>query len=154
MIIDINAKIISSFDRVAKAAKKASSKALRSSGAYLRKVVQSGIKKGKIKDGEMIPSKPGTPPHYWQQPGLNFKKSILFGVDAENESVVVGAIAGRYGKLGQLHEFGGSKMNKVWDRETKKEISVLATYPARPFMAPGLAKSKDKISKFWEDSIK
>lgn len=151
-MIDINAKIISSFDKVTKAAKKASSKALKSSGAYLRKVVQSGIKKGKIKDGEMVPSKPGTPPHYWQQPGLNFKKSILFGIDGEN--VVVGAIAGRFGKLGQLHEFGGQKMNKVWDREAKKEISVLATYPARPFMAPGLEKSKDKISKFWEDSIK
>ena len=153
-MIDINAKIIKSFDRVAKATKRASDRVLRCSGAYVRKVVQNSIKRGKIKDGKEVNSEPGNPPFYWQQPGLNFKKSILFAVDSINESVVVGPIAKGYNKIGNLHEFGGSQKVKVVDRETGKEKSVMATYPARPFMAPGLEKSQDKLAEFWENSIR
>lgn len=151
-MIDINTIIVKSFEQVEKAAVRATNTALRRSGAYVRSVAVRSIKKGKLVNGKMIPSKPGNPPFYWDQPGLTFNKSILFAHDAANQTMVVGPIAGRHGKLGALHEFGGSQKIKVMDNG--KEKSVMATYPARPFMQPALDKSQDKIAEFWENSIR
>lgn len=152
MIINITASIVKDFEKAGKAYKRASNSALRRAGAYVRRVAMNSIRRGTIVGGKMIASKPGTPPRYWAQYGLNFRQSILYKVDGDE--VVVGPIAGRHGKLGALHEFGGSQMIDVYDKDSGKKRSVLANYPARPFMAPALARSKRRISKFWEDTVK
>jgi len=152
-MIDISTKIINDFAKVEKAANRASVKALRSSGAYLRKVARNSIKsKTPPLDGKRKPSEAGKPPYSWKQPGMTFKDSILYAV--EDGNVVVGPMGwGRGKKVGQIQEFGGTASITMPDDDGNKK-SVLATYPKRPYMAPALERSQSKISEFWRNSIR
>lgn len=47
-----------------------------------------------------------------------------------------------------------NEMIAVVNSERDAEAQKTRTYPARPFMGPALASSKDKVASFWEGAIK
>lgn len=124
-IIDFHEK------QVLDAVKRGTIIALRRSGAYLRKVARNMVKKGNSA------SAPGTPPH---TKSGRLKSSILFGVDNQSETVVIGPAGNMVGTVMFAHEFGGKYKRQK--------------YPKRPLMGPALEASEPKLSKFWEDSLK
>jgi len=117
--------------RILDANRRGSLVALRRAGAYLRQVARHMVSKSpKASD-------PGSPPH--TRHGL-LKRSILFGVDNQAMTVVIGPAASMVGTSMQAHEFGG--------RYRKQD------YPKRPLMGPTLEASASKLPQFWEDSLK
>ena len=115
---------------VAKAAK-ASVDVLRRMGAYVRRVAQSKVRQS------TKPSSPGSPPH--TRRGA-LKRGILFGVDKQQKSVLIGPGFRFVGTSMQAHEFGGGY---------KKE-----RYPKRPLMGPSLKESAPHLAKMWENAVK
>lgn len=142
------------FDKIEKDYQRKTNRALFRSGAYTRAVSRSLVKKGKSVDGVQVPSKPGTPPFSWEQPGMTFRDSILYEVDRASQTVVVGAIGwGRNKTIGQTHEYGGTETVTVWEEDstgTKRRKRVKAHYPKRPFLAPAWEKSESKVAEFWK----
>lgn len=109
---------------------KASIDVLRRMGAYVRKVARSKVK---ISPN---PSPVGSPPN--SRNGL-LKRSILFGVEKQRQSVVIGPSEAIIGTAASAHEFGGAY---------KKE-----RYPKRPLMGPSLKESMPHLAKFWQDAV-
>jgi len=117
-------------EKVKKPAKQASFKNLGHAGAAIRMTARRSIRKSK----KASPS--GTPPHTRRG---QLQRGILYAVDKDAGSVVVGSAYKIVGQSGKAHEFGG---------KYKKQ-----NYPKRAFMAPALEKNESKIS-MWKDSIK
>lgn len=115
---------------VARAAK-ASVDVLRRMGAYIRRAAQSKVRQSRN------PSRPGEPPH--TRRGA-LKRGILFGVDRQSNSIVVGPSIRFVGTSMQAHEFGGG-----YKRER---------YPKRPLMGPSLRESAPHLAKMWENAVK
>lgn len=96
-------------EKVTAGVRKGNIRALRSAGAYTRKIAMNAIKS---KKNPNIASAPGTAP-YTHGRNKTFRKSILFGVNEKEESVVIGPAAlggdSKLAQLGALHEFGGTK---------------------------------------------
>lgn len=171
------------FNAVKIAMEKGNEAALRSSGAYLRKVARNSIK---ISEQS---SAPGQIPHSRRG---RLKNAILFAVSPGKTSVIIGPTAASVGKTGYYHEFGGVQIkkskrrqyrvgkpgpikidgNKVqWailrndkmlaraidlDRAAWSDSSLVKQrrYPQRPLMRPALDKSLGRLPGFWENSIK
>ena len=116
---------------VAEGVRKGSLTALRRAGAYTRKVAQNLIKVRRNRD---LASKSGTPP-FAHGAGKNLKKSILFGVDKADRSVVIGpsAMSGdaRLAKLGALHEFGGMAENRQPAKSSGTDWNTAKAGPVR-----------------------
>lgn len=116
---------------VAEGVRKGSLTALRRAGAYTRKVAQNLIKVRRNRD---LSSKSGTPP-FAHGAGKNLKKSILFGVDKADRSVVIGpsAMSGdaRLAKLGALHEFGGMAENRQPAKSSGTDWNTAKAGPVR-----------------------
>lgn len=115
---------------VARAAK-ASVDVLRRMGAYIRRAAQSKVRQSRN------PSRSGEPPH--TRRGA-LKRGILFGVDRQSNSIVVGPSIRFVGTSMQAHEFGGG-----YKRER---------YPKRPLMGPSLRESAPHLAKMWENAVK
>lgn len=113
------------------AVKYANKKALRSAGAYVRRTAVNSIHKSKKS------SSPGTPPNTRQ--GL-LKRSILFGVESDAGSVVIGPAKSFVGLSMTAHEFGGMYRGRK--------------YPKRRLMGPALDRGAPELPKFWKDSIR
>ena len=79
---------------------------------------------------------PGSPIH--THTGMA-RDSMLFGVQPQRESVVVGYSADKFDQLGELHEFGGTRGS--------------ARYPARPVMQPTLDKLTPQLPGLWRNAI-
>lgn len=128
-----DAKVRVDFDpeAVKQAVQKGSVKSLRQAGAYVRKSARNAVSRSKHS------SAPGTPPH--TRRGL-LKRSILFGVEKERQSVVIGPAYQFIGISMTAHEFGGMYRHRK--------------YPKRPLMGPTLLKTATQISKLWADSVK
>lgn len=123
------------------------------------------------------PSPAGSPP-YTHVPFthmLGFRRNLYYGYDAGTHSTVIGpSRKGEEWTIPQLHEFGGSKTLRQWvlvpkyPRYNKPIVrwagarenlgaGWVATgqvetkrYPARPYMAPALAKSRPRLAKLFE----
>ena len=95
---------------VAKAAK-ASVEVLRRMGAYVRRVAQSKVRQS------ARPSSPGEPPH--TRRGA-LKRGILFGVDKQRQSVLIGPGFRFVGTSMQAHEFGNAP-----EKPTRYSAAVL-----------------------------
>jgi hypothetical protein len=123
------------------------------------------------------PSSPaGQPPYVHSDDPVRTLKNILFAFNTANQSVIVGPVGLRHKYLrGQggiippeLHEFGGSTVipekqvtfpngGRKWVRRgsrvrpNQKTRNRRATYPARPFMAPAVAKTQStgKFKELW-----
>jgi hypothetical protein len=121
------------FDESGLAAKvaKASVDVLRRMGAYVRTVARR-----KVKTGER-PSVAGTPPR--SRTGA-LKRGVLFGVEKDSQTVVVGPSEKFVGTSMAAHEFGGA-----YKRER---------YPRRPLMGPSLKESAPRLAKLWQDAVK
>ena len=113
------------------AMKYASRKALGRVGAYVRATAKNLVHRS----GNASPA--GTPPN--TRRGL-VRNSILFGVEGDARSVVIGPAKSFVGISMTAHEFGGRFRGR--------------NYPARPLMGPALRQSAPRLPKLWEDSIK
>lgn len=129
------------FDReaVRRAVAPAKIKVLSKIGAFIRKSAQTSMRYTK-----KARSKPGEPPRAHKQFGALLRRLIYFGYDPSTDSVVVGPIRAKGGKAPNLQEFGGRAR---WGGK-------MVTLPARPFMAPALAKEEPKLPSYWSNSIK
>ena len=105
--------------------------ALRRAGAYIRKTARNRVS---ISGNA---SAPGSPPNTRQ--GL-LKRSLLFGVDKQQQRVLVGPAESLIGTAMHAHEFGG---------RYKKE-----RYPKRPLMGPTLERTRTQLPKLWEGAVK
>lgn len=97
------------FDRakLALAVAKAGTKILSASGAYIRKVARSMVKKTASKPGSPgKPSDPGAPPHTRGVAGRNLKQAVIFGVEKQQKAVFIGPSANVIGQTQYYHEFG------------------------------------------------
>ena len=82
-------------------------------------------------------SDPGTPPNTRKG---QLREAILYAVEKENATAVIGPTFEAVGLSATAHEFGGEYMG---DR-----------YPARPFMGPALEVIRPRLPGFWEGSVK
>ncbi len=140
-------------------------------GGYVRKTAIRSMrrvgKRGK-------PSRPGQPPKFHGDEQFSLRK-ILYGFDAIRQSVVIGPVKGNKktyvggvllpGTVPNLHEFGGrvgireKRVGSDWTPIGKRKARPgqpmrvrLATYPARPFMAPALVKAEKKFPGLWANN--
>ena len=119
------------FAKVVKAARKANIETLGHAGGYIRKVAQHSIKQSPK------PSAPGTPPHTRRG---QIKRAILYAVEKDRQSVVIGPSAEIVGDSASAHEFGGR-----YKRER---------FPKRPFMGPALKETQPQLPSIWSGSVK
>ncbi len=117
--------------RVLKKAREASFKSLGHAGAAIRMAARRSIKRGGGKSQE------GTPPHTRKG---RLKNAIMYAVERERQSVVIGPDVEMAGAAGKAHEFGG---------RYRKE-----NYPKRPFMGPALEKLRSRIPSMWAKSVR
>jgi hypothetical protein len=102
--------------------------ALRSTAAYTRTVSRNSMRKGKIKDGKRVHSKPGSPPFRWGE-GL-LRKHTLFAFDKSTHSFVVGAA-----------QLGRSKVPKQIEfSDAAKRIAE------RPHIRPAFEKARARMN--------
>ena len=120
----------SEWKRVLAAAKRATQKALYQAGALIRTTARRSIRKRK---GDSLP---GQPPHTHTNA---LRKSILFDVDREEQSVIIGPTANIIGEAGAVHEHGEDYFGRH--------------YPKRPFMGPALKKMQPRVAAIWRDSV-
>lgn len=113
------------------AVKYANRKAMRGVGAYVRRVAANSVHRSRSA------SAAGTPPH--TRRGL-LKNSILFGVEGDGRSVVIGPARSFVGISMTAHEFGGMYRGRK--------------YPKRELMGPALMKSAPELPKLWKDAIR
>ena len=113
------------------AVKYANRKAMRGVGAYVRRVAVNSVHRSKKA------SAAGTPPH--TRRGL-LKNSILFGVEGDGRSVVIGPAKSFVGISMTAHEFGGMYRGRK--------------YPKRQLMGPALMRSAPELPKLWKDAIR
>ena len=141
------------FDRqsVLSAADKAKIQALSKFGAFVRSDAQRSIRKRKKA------SSPGTPPT--NRTGI-LKKFIFFSYDLTQESVVIGPVRlnGRESPdTLQALEYGGRFTRYRGRRASgggkRQRVPYAASYPARPFMQPALAKNHTKLTGMWRAAI-
>jgi hypothetical protein len=83
------------------------------------------------------PAPPGQPVHTRQ--GL-IQRAIIYSVEKEKQTVVVGPSERVIGIAGKPHEHGGLFRGRM--------------YPARPFMWPALLRIRHRLPKYWAKSIK
>ncbi len=126
-----NVRIEFDSNAVRNAVKKGSPKPLTRAGAYIRKSARNAVSRSKKS------SSPGSPPH--TRRGL-LKRSILFGVERQRMTVVIGPAESFIGISMTAHEFGGIYRHRK--------------YPKRPLMGPTLLKVAPQLPKLWEDSVK
>lgn len=125
-------------------------------------------------------SAPGKPPNAHTDNPVATLRNILYGFDSWRGSVVIGPVRlnkkqylnGKLsaGTIPALHEFGGtagirekqitiggqSKWVPVGRRKPRPGQATrvrLARYPARPYMAPALAKAREKFPTIWYGSV-
>jgi len=120
----------SEWKRVQAAAKRATTKALYQAGAMIRTTARRSIRKRKGA------SAPGSPPHTHTNA---LRKAILFDVDRDRESVIIGPTADIIGEAGAAHEHG----EEYYGRD----------YPERPFMGPAHKKILPRVAELWRDSV-
>jgi len=110
---------------------RANFKNLGHAGATVRLIARQSIRKRKKA------SPTGTPPSTRKG---QLRRAILYKVEKERATVVVGPDANIVGTAGKAHEFGG---------RYKREV-----YPRRPFMGPALAKVRDRLPEMWANSVR
>jgi len=89
--------------KVVRASRRGSIKSLGQAGAYLRGIAKRSIKVSK----DSAPA--GHQPH--SRKG-RLKGAILFGVEKEQQRVVIGPTVTAVGRIGRTHEFGGTEPAK------------------------------------------
>ena len=117
--------------KVKRKADKGSFDSLNHAAAAIRLTARRSIRRNPKK------SSAGTPPH--TRRGL-LKRALLYKVEKQRLSAVIGPAYTIAGKSGQAHEFG----IKYYGRK----------YPKRSYMGPALKANKKRIPRLWSNSIK
>lgn len=148
----IGVKIKTDFRRRAlrKAGKDANFTSLGRAGAFIRQVMRRSIRR-RATGGK--PSLPGQPP---KSEGP-LRDAIRFEISPQKDDVAIGPTFGGFGKLGFIHEHGGSEIGKVFERTPDGRIKsrkVRKKYPARPFALPALEKARPRLPRLWANSVK
>ena len=130
-MIGIKARTKMDGKRVVRAARAGSIRSLGHAGAALRMTARRSIRRNKVESPE------GTPPHTRKG---QLRRAILFAVEKDRQTVVIGPEVAVVGTSGTAHEFGGQYRG--------------GRYPRRPFMGPALEKIKDRLPKLWAGSVK
>ena len=130
-MLGISCKTTTRFNSLERKVKQANFENLGHAAATLRKVARQSIRRRKK------PSQPGGPPH--TQTG-RLKRSILYSVDRQRQSAIIGPAASIIGPAGAEHEHGGR-----WRKER---------FPRRPYMGPALMKIGPRLPRMWASSIK
>lgn len=118
-------------EKVKKPAKQAAFKNLGHAGAAIRLTARRSIRKSSMAAPR------GSPPNTRRG---QLQRGILYAVNKNSESVIIGSAYTFVGQSGKAHEFGG---------KYKKQ-----NYPKRAFMEPALEKNASRLSRLWKDSIK
>ena len=114
-------------EKIKRKVRKANIESLSGTGAYIRRVARNKI----IQSPNSAPV--GSAPHSRRG---QLKKSLLFGVDRQRNSVVIGPAASLIGQSMVAHEYGKER------------------YPRRPLMGPSLQQSRSRLPAMWADSVK
>jgi hypothetical protein len=148
-------KINTNPNRVKRALKKGSFNSLGQAAGTIRRIAMNSIKQSPKKE----PAPVGKPPRtrFGQ-----LKKSIRFIVDKEKSTVVVGPGRSAIALVGAVHEHGRKVQGKPLVHVAKVDGVIVRTveergplvYPQRSFMAPAFEKVRDRLPKFWADSLK
>lgn len=93
-------------------------------------------------------SPPGSPPFAHKETGALLRKLLYFAYAPREKRGVVGPVAHRRGEAPRLNEFGGQVT-----RRSRRGVVHTSTYPARPFMAPALAKELPQLPARWSSSV-
>ena len=129
-MIGLDAKFIDKIRDLKKAEGRGVVEGLYEAGGYIRKTARRLIRPSKKS------STPGTPPHTQTR---ILRESILFSVNKERESVIIGPSRRKVEMVGAVHEFGETFMGRK--------------YPKRPFMGPALDITKESLPEKWKNSI-
>jgi len=129
-MIGMNAKIRFNTPRVRKAVNRGNVRSLGHAGARIRLRAKGSIRKRKG------PSARGKPPHTHRK---RLPRAILYKVEPERESAVIGPTYTKAGRWAEAHEKG---------RRYKGHL-----FPARPFMGPALEKERASLPKLWAGSV-
>lgn len=124
------AKYTDESQQVLKAAEKANYNNLGHAAASLRRAAMAKIRRGKKK------AKPGDPPHTRKG---QLRRSIVYSVDRQRESAIIGPRHSVVGTAAAAHEFGGEFRGQ--------------RYPQRPFMGPTLEENASRLGRHWAGSV-
>jgi len=116
--------------RVRRAANRGTFKSLNQAAATIRLIAKRSIRRRKS------PGPAGQPPRTQTK---RLPNSILYFVDRDKQSAIIGPSHRLIGPAGAAHERGGLFRGR--------------RYPARPFMGPALEKAKPRIPRFWSGSV-
>ncbi|MEL6396595.1 MAG: hypothetical protein AAFQ71_11425 [Planctomycetota bacterium] len=120
-------------DRMERRRERATRRAMFKVGANLRTTASRSIRVRKT-----AASKPGKPPH--TRGNRRLRKSIMFAVDRNGRSVIVGPTKAGVGLAGEAHERGERFRGR--------------NYPRRPYMAPALEVRADDLRDLVIDTIR
>lgn len=124
--------LVSEFNRIALAAKRAEAKMLNHVGGYIRKTAVRSIRKGIGKKSSM----PGMPPFTWIDV---YPASIQYAYDSGTSSVVVGGVPFKGSTIPGVIEYGGTEIITQKRSGTRK----IGKYAPRPAMRIALKKAID-----------
>ena len=99
--------------------------------AAIRLTARRSIRRGKKQ------SPAGTPPHTRKG---QLKRAILYAVEKQKASAVIGPAYEMVGTSGSAHEFGGRYKRQ--------------RYPRRAFMGPALRENLPRLPKIWAASVR
>lgn len=133
------------FDRgaVTRAVDKAKRAVLSKAGAFIRTTARHSIRTRKGS------APPGKPPHSHKG---TLRRLIFFGYDRSSDSVVVGPVGFRRSTAPNVLEFGGKAT--LVRRRRGRLVRQRASYDARPFMGPALAKERPRLPSRWANSLR
>ena len=100
-------------------------------GAALRLVARHSIRRS----ARAAP--PGAPPHTRRG---QLKRAIRFAVEPAQQRVFIGPTYTLVGRSAAAHEFGGRYRGQ--------------RYPQRPLMGPALSSLRNRLARFWANSVK
>ena len=130
-MVEMKVKTRMDAKRVVKAAQTGSIKSLGHAGGAIRMTAKRSIKRSKTESPE------GSPPHTRKG---QLRRAILYAVEKDKQSVVVGPDVSIVSTAGTAHEFGGRFRGEQ--------------YPRRPFMGPALEKTKERLPRMWAGSVR
>ncbi len=150
------------FDRpaVIKALERGQARAMARSGGFVMRVARRSMRRVK-RDRS---SKPGAPP--FARVGL-LRDKLFFAFDDKLRDVVVGPEGFAGSSVPSLHERGGvvrlnnqlvtrvvrsrDASGRFTARRVTQRVTGTLRYDPRPYMAPALEISRDRIAEFWAD---
>jgi len=99
----------------------------------------------------------GSPPHS-HEGGL--RRSIMYGYDRIQQSVVIGPLAKSKGmgsaltRVPALMEYGGDVVQEDSRQSWRTRKPRRMHYRARPFMRPAFEQAQERLPQFWQDSVR